>query len=132
MDTTHGSVTAASEHGYAIIPRVFEPEEMGELALELENSKLPRSKAGIRHAMGTPSVSKVATDPRLLELACEVLGGRAVPYRATLFNKSTSANWLVVWHQDTALPLKNKLNAPGWGRWSVKEGVNYAHAPAAA
>jgi ectoine hydroxylase-related dioxygenase (phytanoyl-CoA dioxygenase family) len=36
----------------------------------------------------------------------------------------------VVWHKDTALPLRKRREAAGWGPWSVKDGVNYAHAPA--
>jgi len=38
----------------------------------------------------------------------------------------------VVWHQDTALPLRERRDAPGWGPWSVKDGIAYAHAPASA
>jgi ectoine hydroxylase-related dioxygenase (phytanoyl-CoA dioxygenase family) len=55
-----------------------------------------------------------------------------VPFRATLFDKSAEANWLVAWHQDTALPLRQRSEKPGWGPWSVKKGVVYAHAPAEA
>jgi ectoine hydroxylase-related dioxygenase (phytanoyl-CoA dioxygenase family) len=53
-----------------------------------------------------------------------------VPFRATLFEKSGQSNWLVVWHQDTALPLAGRFDAPDWGPWSEKAGVLYAHAPA--
>jgi ectoine hydroxylase-related dioxygenase (phytanoyl-CoA dioxygenase family) len=49
-----------------------------------------------------------------------------------MFEKTTYANWLVVWHQDTALPLRRREETPGWGPWSIKEGVIYAHAPATA
>ena len=63
-------------------------------------------------------------------MAQEVLGSTAVPFRATLFDKSPVSNWLVVWHQDTALPLRERRDVLGWGPWSVKDGVNYAHAPA--
>jgi ectoine hydroxylase-related dioxygenase (phytanoyl-CoA dioxygenase family) len=65
-------------------------------------------------------------------LASAALDAPSVPYRATLFDKSPDANWLVVWHQDTALPRREKREAPGWGPWSVKEGIVYAHAPAEA
>ena len=51
---------------------------------------------------------------------------------ATLFDKSPVSNWLVVWHQDTALPLRVRREIPGWGPWSLKDGVNYGHAPASA
>jgi len=65
-------------------------------------------------------------------MAQEILGRAALPFRATLFDKSPTSNWLVVWHQDTALPLCERREVPGWGPWSIKEGVNYAHAPASA
>jgi len=67
-----------------------------------------------------------------MEIAQETLGRDAFPFRATLFDKSPTANWLVVWHQDTALPLQERREAPGWGPWSVKDGVIYAHAPESA
>jgi len=82
--------------------------------------------------LGNASVAALASDPRLLNIACRVLGGEARPFRATLFDKSPTSNWLVVWHQDTALPLLERHELPGWGPWSVKEGVIYAHAPATA
>jgi ectoine hydroxylase-related dioxygenase (phytanoyl-CoA dioxygenase family) len=79
-----------------------------------------------------PIVQSLATDPRLLEIAADTLGERARPFGATLFDKSPRANWLVVWHQDTALPLRARRDVPGWGPWSIKGGIHYAHAPATA
>jgi ectoine hydroxylase-related dioxygenase (phytanoyl-CoA dioxygenase family) len=67
-----------------------------------------------------------------MAMAQEVLGSSALPFRATLFDKSPMSNWLVGWHQDTALPLRERQEVPGWGPWSIKDGVNYAHAPASA
>jgi ectoine hydroxylase-related dioxygenase (phytanoyl-CoA dioxygenase family) len=79
--------------------------------------------------MNNPDVSTVANDPRLADLATEILGSRAVPFKATLFEKSEQANWLIAWHQDTALPLSSRFEDNGWGPWSEKGGVTYAHAP---
>jgi ectoine hydroxylase-related dioxygenase (phytanoyl-CoA dioxygenase family) len=79
--------------------------------------------------MKVPAVAAVARDPRLQQLAQAVVGPSAIPYRATLFVKSVDSNWLVVWHQDTALPLQLREDRPGWGPWSIKEGILYAHAP---
>jgi ectoine hydroxylase-related dioxygenase (phytanoyl-CoA dioxygenase family) len=93
-------------------------------------SPLTRTRAGIRHAMRHSSVAELAADSRLCGLASAALKQPAVPYRATLFDKSPDSNWLVVWHQDTALPRRQRDDAPGWGPWSIKEGVDYAHAPA--
>lgn len=67
-----------------------------------------------------------------MELAVEVLGADVFPYRAPLFDKSPEANWLLVGHQDSALPLQSRRETAGWGPWSTKEGIDYVHAPAAA
>src|SRR5437867_13063680 len=74
-----------------------------------------RSRAGVRHLMANPTVAALAVDDRFIELAKEWLGCVAVPFRATLFEKSRSTNWLIPWHQDTALPLPKRLEAGGWG-----------------
>ena len=118
--------------GFAIIPGILEPKEVAGLLDVFSRVDLPRSRAGVRHAMRLPAVTAVAQDARLMEIARETLGGEAFPFRATLFDKSPIANWLVVWHQDTALPLQERREAPGWGPWSVKDGVIYAHAPESA
>jgi ectoine hydroxylase-related dioxygenase (phytanoyl-CoA dioxygenase family) len=118
--------------GYAIVPNVFTPEEVQSLALTLESSNLPRSRAGIRHLLSNTAIAQVANDSRLLGIAQSILGDDAFPFKATLFDKSPDTNWLITWHQDTALPLCEKQEIPGWGPWSTKEGITYAHAPATA
>jgi ectoine hydroxylase-related dioxygenase (phytanoyl-CoA dioxygenase family) len=133
MRATNKSISLQEQvesDGFAIIPHVFPEREVVDLLAMLENSELQRSRAGMRHAMRNAAVAALARDPRMLELAQEVLGGSAIPFRATLFDKSPTSNWLVVWHQDTALPLRERREVPGWGPWSIKDGVNYAHAPA--
>ncbi len=120
------------QQGFAVIPELFSQAEAALLIDDLTASKLHRSRAGMRHALQHPSVAVFANDSRLLEIARAILGPLAFPFRATLFDKSLDANWLVVWHQDTALPLRARRDVPGWGSWSVKEGIAYAHAPASA
>lgn len=118
--------------GFAMVPGVVDAEEVSRLVEEMASFKMGKSRAGMRHAMRCPAVAAMAQDARLRGIAQHILGQGAVPFRATLFDKSREANWLVAWHQDTALPLREKREAPGWGPWSVKDGVTYAHAPASA
>ncbi|HKW00338.1 MAG TPA: phytanoyl-CoA dioxygenase family protein [Vicinamibacterales bacterium] len=96
----------------------------------LSSCEVDRTKAGARHVLNVPVVSDLASDPRMLDIARRFVGVGAVPFRATLFDKSSRSNWLVVWHQDTALPLRERTENREWGPWSVKAGVLYAHAPA--
>jgi ectoine hydroxylase-related dioxygenase (phytanoyl-CoA dioxygenase family) len=118
--------------GFEIVPAVLDRNEIAEVAAALQGWGVERSRAGARHLMRHPVVQQVARDPRLVALASRFLGPSAVPFRATLFDKSPDKNWLVVWHQDTALPVRERLDVPGWGPWSVKAGITYAHAPSAA
>jgi ectoine hydroxylase-related dioxygenase (phytanoyl-CoA dioxygenase family) len=120
------------EQGFAIIPAVLADPDISKLEQAFASADVRRSKAGVRHALKHSSVAEMAHDERLLEIARRVLGAGAVPFRATLFDKSPNSNWLVVWHQDTALPLCERHETPGWGPWSVKDDVIYAHAPRAA
>jgi hypothetical protein len=125
-DTVLSWVESIEEHGFAVIPEVLTPEEVAQLLKDLAGSTPRRTKAGVRHILGHASVAKLAQEARLIEIARAVLGSDAFPFRATLFDKSPDANWLVVWHQDTALPLRERREAPGWGPWSTKQGVVYA------
>ena len=123
---------AFAKEGFAIIPEVLTSREVDSLSEELLRLLVPQGKAGLRHLLSNPAVSAVAHRPWVLGLAKSLLGPDAIPFSATLFNKSQTANWLIPWHQDTALPLSEKRDLPGWGAWSVKEGVIYAHAPSSA
>ena len=95
----------------------------------LSAEPVSRGRAGARHLMGNPAVSALANNVRLTELAKEWLGCVAIPFRATLFEKSGTSNWLIPWHLDTALPLVERFDLVGWGPWSKKAGATYAHAP---
>jgi ectoine hydroxylase-related dioxygenase (phytanoyl-CoA dioxygenase family) len=121
-----------ADRGFAILRDVFSCQNTDLLMQQVEGLCPPRSRAGVRHALALEPVGVFSKRPEMLELAREVLGANAFPFRATLFDKSPNSNWLVVWHQDTALPLQSRLDVPGWGPWSVKEGIPYAHAPASA
>jgi len=118
--------------GYGIVPGIVGESETRSLLWDLDGSGLPRSRAGIRHLMSHPAVSRIAHSENVLATVKGILGERAIPFRATLFDKSPASNWLVMWHQDTALPLLGKKESEGWGPWSVKDGITYAHAPAKA
>lgn len=120
------------ESGFAILPEVLSQEGANRLLNEISESSPRRSRAGLRHALRIQPVAALAREKCLIDLAREILGPDAFPFRATLFDKSLRSNWLVVWHQDTALPLQARRDLNGWGPWSTKDGIYYAHAPESA
>jgi ectoine hydroxylase-related dioxygenase (phytanoyl-CoA dioxygenase family) len=54
-----------------------------------------------------------------------------MPVRAIYFDKSAATNWLVGWHQDLTVAARARVDVPGFGSWSVKEGVPHVRAPVA-
>jgi ectoine hydroxylase-related dioxygenase (phytanoyl-CoA dioxygenase family) len=125
-------VADSANAGYGIFSNVWRSDEVAALATTLAQADLDRSRAGARHLLTQPAVAALARDPRMLAIARQFLHTEPFPFRATLFDKSAQSNWLVVWHQDTALPLRERRDIAGWGPWSIKGGVTYAHAPASA
>jgi ectoine hydroxylase-related dioxygenase (phytanoyl-CoA dioxygenase family) len=121
-----------SDTGFSIMESVFERREMRRLCQSLVTADLPRTKAGIRNALCVRAVRELAARPDLVTLAATFIGEQPIPFRATLFDKSATSNWLVAWHQDTALPVRQRVDDATWGPWSMKGGVLHAIAPASA
>jgi ectoine hydroxylase-related dioxygenase (phytanoyl-CoA dioxygenase family) len=122
----------ASETGFSITESVFGRGEMHRACQALATADLPRTKAGVRNALCVPAVRELAGHPDLVTLAATFVGEQPIPFRATLFDKSAVSNWLVAWHQDTALPVRQQIDEATWGPWSMKGGILHAIAPASA
>jgi hypothetical protein len=121
-----------SEPGYSITEKVFNRREMDEVCEALLAANVPRTRAGARRVLRVPAVRALANHRALLRLARSFVGGSPIPFRATLFDKSIGSNWLVAWHQDTALPVRSRNDDPSWGPWRIKGGTLHAMAPASA
>lgn len=109
--------------------KVFASSDLDAVSAELSKQGLKRSRAGARHVLSFTSVAALARTPELTTIARGVLGDDALPFRATFFDKSPNSKWLVAC-QDTALPLTSRKEIPGWGPWSTKDSVAYAHVEA--
>jgi len=81
--------------GYAIKPNVLPSDECDALIRAIGG--LTRSRAGARYLMRFTEIAGIAKDERLTFIAAGRLGGTAIPFRATLFDKSATANWPVPW-----------------------------------
>ncbi len=85
--------------------------------------------AGRRGLLAAPVVAALACSSWLLDLVRPHLADEPFPVRAIYFDKSPEANWLVPWHQDLTLALRARAEVPGFGPWSVKEGVPHVQPP---
>ncbi len=115
--------------GFEIVERVLSHEELEELRRAV--AELPsRHRGGVRNlSRNSETVAALALVGPVKALDDTALGAEAFPVRAILFDKAPTANWKVPWHQDTAIAVAERAEAPGFVGWSVKAGVTHVHPP---
>lgn len=117
---------AVEEHGFSIFTGVINPERQRELVSTLG----PVSGAGRRGLLSDPSVAELARAPAILQLVRPHMpSAESFAVRAIYFDKSPEANWLVPWHQDLTLAVRARAELPGYGQWSIKDGVPHVQPP---
>ncbi len=124
-------IQAALEHeGFCLVPQTLAPVQVEALRTAVAAAG-SRHRGGARNLLQTsPDVASVTTSPSIRELAETALGPEAFVVRALFFDKLPEANWKVPWHQDTAIPVAERIETPGYLGWSVKDGVPHVHPPA--
>ena len=119
-----------SDNGYELINSFLSSEQLDAFNSELGSVELPKSAGGIRNAQAKyKSISSFSSSSQVLDQAAVYLNGKPRFVRAILFNKSSSNNWLVSWHQDRTVAVSEKFSADGWGPWSEKDGVLHVQPP---
>lgn len=113
------------QHGFAVIENALTRLEAEDWARTFGAA----SGAGRRGLLALPEVAAFARSESLLKLVRLYVGDEAFPVRAIYFDKSAEANWMVAWHQDLTVAVRSRVEVPGFGPWSVKEGVPHVQAP---
>lgn len=124
-----------SEDGFEIVGDVFSPYEVDSLLQELTvfspgNHHSNKLKAGIRGLLREPSVRNIVASKKLNALLEQRMGKSFFPVRAILFDKTPEANWFVPWHQDITIAVADKVDAVGFGPWSIKADIHHVQPPA--
>lgn len=78
-----------------------------------------------------PAVRDLASSDAVRSLVDPILGPAACPVQAIYFDKPPHANWKVPWHQDLTIPVRERIDVPGFGPWSMKAGIPHVQPPAA-
>jgi hypothetical protein len=128
---------AVDRDGFAIVPGVVAPEVVAQLIAALDAtgpSPATLERGGRTYAMRdllreVPETRRLAESAPLRALVREVLGPGAFVVRGLLFDKTPEANWPVPWHQDLTIAVKARVEAPGFGPWTVKGGVPHVRPP---
>jgi ectoine hydroxylase-related dioxygenase (phytanoyl-CoA dioxygenase family) len=120
------------DNGFALVEGVIGEEEVSLLreALMAKGSTGSR-KGGVRGLLEFEAVRALSQSAAIVGLVRPILGGTARVVRATLFDKTDAANWKVPWHQDVTIAVSQRIEAEGFGPWSVKAGILHVQAPTA-
>lgn len=113
------------DDGFALIPGVLSADEVRSVITTLGSI----STAGRRGILAEPQIGKLARSEQILALLRPHLSREPLPVRAIYFDKSPDANWLVAWHQDLTITVREHIEAEGFGPWSVKDGVSHVQPP---
>ncbi|KQM98849.1 MULTISPECIES: phytanoyl-CoA dioxygenase family protein [unclassified Sphingomonas] len=98
-------------------------------AIEAALAHVPPERAGVRlHGIGALSDLLSGTGA-IGRLAAAVLGHRTRPVRALLFDKTADTNWALGWHQDRTIVVARRHDIPGYGPWTVKQGLQHVAPP---
>jgi ectoine hydroxylase-related dioxygenase (phytanoyl-CoA dioxygenase family) len=118
--------------GFAIEPSLLPSSEIDLLIALIEWSAKPeQGRGGVRDIMhAIPELQAVATGIAVQSIVRTILGPKAFVVRATLFDKTESANWKVPWHQDVTIAVQDRRDGDGYGPWSIKAGAHHVQPPA--
>lgn len=112
--------------GFAILNGIATPIQCEELATGLA----PLEGAGRRGVLSCTEVGSWARSAIIVDQLRPYFEDEPFPVRAIYFNKTPQANWSVGWHQDLTIAVKQRRDVPGFGPWSVKDGISHVQPPA--
>lgn len=113
--------------GALLFSGVLSSAEAGSLADRLEPQITGRP--GARLQLEPNLADRLSSEGTVGRIAARLIGPGARPVRAVLFDTSADANWIVAWHQDRTIPVRERHETPGFGPWSTKAGVLHVVPP---
>ena len=75
------------------------------------------------------SLTECLRHSSLPRIANELLGPKARPVRAVVFDKTAEENWALTWHQDRTIAVQQRSETPGFRNWTVKQGIVHCEPP---
>lgn len=117
-------------YGIEILTGLPLREQLRAVADEVAASPESVGACGIRDAEKKfASLSRLLMEESVLAKPRDILHGEPRLVRAIFFDKTPDGNWLVTWHQDRTVAVDRRFEAPGWGPWSLKDGVHHVQPP---
>lgn len=125
------AVQDLQENGFATLPGIFSASEVSAIlntveAAETNSANFRRSQDvfAIRNLLKEiPTLKEYVLTATMRQVLAALFPG-AQPHltKAIYFDKPPGSNWLVAWHQDVMIAVDRRLDLPGYGPWTTKQG----------
>jgi ectoine hydroxylase-related dioxygenase (phytanoyl-CoA dioxygenase family) len=110
--------STAERDGFAIIPGCLD-----DLSIKRLSESLDDTQYGQRNLLREPVIQELARSQEVRPVIESVLGPNCFAVKGILFNKTQKSNWKVPWHQDLTIAVQERIEAEGFGPWTIKRGV---------
>ena len=122
---------SVTSDGFSMFERLLTESAVDDLVSFVEqNISVESRRGGARNLLDFPQMRALAESFVVRSEVEAVLGRNARVVRGILFDKTEGANWKVPWHQDVTIAVTHKVEAEGFGPWSLKAGVLHVQPPA--
>ena len=118
--------------GFALVESVADAQPVESLRTALAGADMARAERGgeTYGARNLLAIAAVRSAVALLRKRLHAITGDDLhAVRGLFFDKTSSANWPVPWHQDLTIAVRERRDLPGWTNWTVKRGVPHVQAP---
>jgi Phytanoyl-CoA dioxygenase (PhyH) len=126
-----GLLSSFERNGFAVLTSVFTSIELGAIrecvgSVTASTKGLMRSQDvyAVRQAFqAMPGLLEPVLNDAVRSLVRSVLGTDAFITKSIWFEKPPGGNWFVGWHQDISISAKERIDVPGYSRWTAKHGM---------
>jgi ectoine hydroxylase-related dioxygenase (phytanoyl-CoA dioxygenase family) len=131
MNTVAAQSLRLAEDGLVLLPEFAARGTVEKLEAGLTETFSNQSRAGVRSLLRVcPPIAEFAASPELIQRLTPFTTRPSFAVRGILFDKTPDANWLVAWHQDLTIAVRERRDVPGFGPWSMKDGTPHVQPPA--
>lgn len=118
--------------GYACAGQIIDDATTSALTDEIDRLLLDgdRRRPGVRRVIDrSPAIAACVAASSIDQLPRAVAGQGARIIRSLIFDKTPETNWLVPWHQDPTIAVRERYDINGYGPWNNKDGVPHCQPP---
>jgi ectoine hydroxylase-related dioxygenase (phytanoyl-CoA dioxygenase family) len=115
-----------AEHGFEIHRGVLTASHIAQFREEADAVASAAQSACVRHLRARSVLFQELSQSTMVH---QLIPRDMRPVRSILFDKTVEENWPVAWHQDLTIAVSAQHPVPGYGPWSLKEGIPHVQPP---